>query len=47
MTVGRTDRVQFGRRYLSGATMWVEVGETVDCTAEAMYQGTGCGCRKE
>ena len=30
MAVGRRDRVQFGRggRNLSGATMWVEVGET-------------------
>ena len=45
MTVGRRDRVLFGRRYLSGATIWVEVGETEDCTAEAMNQEPECGCR--
>ena len=28
VAVGRRDRVLFGRRNLSGATMWVEVGET-------------------
>ena len=45
MAVGRRDRVQFGRRNLSGATMWVEVGETESCTAEAMYQEPRCDCR--
>ena len=45
MAEGRRDRVQFGRSNLSGAMMWVEVGETESCTAEAMYQEPGCGCR--
>ena len=35
MAVGRRDRGQFG----------MEVGETEDCMAEAMYQALGCGCR--
>ena len=26
--------------------MWLEVGETEDCMAEAMYQAPGCGCRR-
>ena len=38
MVVSRRDRVQFGRRNLSGATMWVEVGETEDCMVDAIYQ---------
>ena len=43
MAVGRRDRVQFGRRNLSGATMWVEVGETKDSMLDAMYQEPVCG----
>ena len=45
MAEGRRDRGQFGRRNLSGATMWVEVGETEENMVDAMYQEPGCGCR--
>ena len=38
MAVGRRARVQFGRRNLSGATMWVEVGETENSMMGAIYQ---------
>ena len=45
MAVGRRDRGQFGRRNLSGATKWLEVGETEACMMDAMYQEPGCGWR--
>ena len=43
MAVGRRDRLQFGRRNLSGATIWEEVGETEDSIVDAIYQEPGCG----
>ena len=45
MAGGRRDRVQFGRRNLSGATMRVEVGETEKSRVDPMYKEPGCGCR--
>ena len=45
MAVSRRDRGQFGRRNLSGATMWLEVGKTEACMMDAMYQEPGCGWR--
>ena len=45
MAVGRRDRGQFGRRNLSGARMWLEVGETEACMMDSMYQEPGCGWR--
>ena len=45
MAVGRRDRVQFGRRNLSGATMWLEVGETEDSMVKVMCKEPGCGWR--
>ena len=45
MSVGRRDRVQFGIRNLSGAAMWLEVGETEDCMVKAMCKEPECGWR--
>ena len=45
MALGRRDRVQFGRRNLSGARMWLEIGETEDCMAWAVCKEQGCGWR--
>ena len=45
MAVGRRDRVQFGLRNLSGATMCREVGETEDSMIDTIYQEPGCGCK--
>ena len=36
MAGGRADRGQYGGRNVSGARMWLEVGETVDCMVAAM-----------
>ena len=36
VAVGRRDRGQNGGRNVSGARMWLEVGETDDCVVEAM-----------
>ena len=35
--------VQFGRSYSSGATLWLEVGETEDCMMNANCKEPGCG----
>ena len=45
MVGGRRDRGQFGKRNLSEATMWVEVGETEDSMVDAMYQEPVSGFR--
>ena len=42
MAGGRGDRGQYGGRNVSGARMWLEVGETEDCMMDAMYQESGC-----
>ena len=42
MANGRRDRGQFGGRNVSGARMWLEVGETEDCMAEAVCKEQGC-----
>ena len=43
MAVSKRDRVEFGRRNLSGATMLAEVGETEDSMDGAIYQEPGSG----
>ena len=45
MVVGRRDRRQYAGRNVSGARMWLEVGETEDCMVETMCKETGCGWR--
>ena len=45
MAGGKADRGRYGGRNVSGARMWLEVGETVDCMMDAMCQEPGCGCR--
>ena len=45
MAGGRRDRGQYGGRNISGARMWLEGGETGDCTMDAMCQDPGCGWR--
>ena len=43
MVGGRGDRGQYGGRNVSGARMWLEVGETEDCMMDAMCKEPGCG----
>ena len=45
MVGGRRDRRQYGGYNISGAMMWLEVGEAEDCMVEPMYQEPGCGWR--
>ena len=45
MALGRRDRRQYVGRNVSGARMWLEVGETEDSMLDAMYHEPGCGCR--
>ena len=45
VVVGRRDRGQYGGRNVSGARMWLEVGETEECMKDAMYQELVCGWR--
>ena len=45
MVGSRGDRGQYGGRSVSGARMWLEVGETGDCMVDAMYKEQGCGWR--
>ena len=45
MAGGRGDRGQYGGRNVSGARMWMEVGETEDNMTDAMYQESACGWR--
>ena len=44
MAVGRRGRGLYEGRNVSGARMWLEVGETEDCMAEAVCKEPGCGC---
>ena len=37
MVVGRRDRRQYVGRNVSGARMWLEVGDTEDCMVDAVY----------
>ena len=46
MAGGRRNRGEYGARILSGARMWLEVGETGDCMVDAMYKEQVCGWRK-
>ena len=41
VVVGRRDRGLYDRRNVSGARMWLEVGETEDCMVEAMCKEQG------
>ena len=45
MAGGRRNRGHYGGRNISGARMWLEVGETGDSMMDAMYQESGCGWR--
>ena len=45
VAVGRRDRGQHVERNVSGARMWLEVGETEDCMVEAMCKEPACGWR--
>ena len=48
MTGGRGDRGLYDGRIVSGARMWLEVGETGDCMVDAMYKDKGvAGGRKD
>ena len=49
MAGGRRNRREYGGRIVSGARMWLEVGETGDCMVDAMYKEQVCvvGGRKE
>ena len=42
---GRRDRGHYDGHNVSGARMWLEVGEAEDCMVEAIYQEPGCGWR--
>ena len=42
---GRGDTGLYDGRNVSGARMWLEVGETDDCMMDAMYQESTCGWR--
>ena len=41
----RKDRGLYDGRNVSGARMWMEVGETEDCMMDAMYQESRIGWR--
>ena len=41
MAGGRGDRGQYGGRNISGARMFLEVGETDDCMMDAMCKEPG------
>ena len=43
MAGGRRDRGLHDGRNVSGARMWMEVGETEDCMMDAMYKVSACG----
>ena len=45
MAGGRRYRGQYGGRHVSGARMWLEVGDTEDNMVDAMYKEQGCGWR--
>ena len=41
----RGDSGLYDGRNMSGARMWLEVGETGDCMMDAICQDPGCGWR--
>ena len=45
MAGGRGDRGLYDGRNVSVVRMWLEVGETGDCMADAMYKEQVCGWR--
>ena len=45
MVGGRRDRRHNGGDNVSGAMMWLYVGETGDSMVDAMYRKSGCGWR--
>ena len=45
MVGGRRDRRLNGGSNVSGAMMWLYVGETEDRMVDAMYRKPGCGWR--
>ena len=45
MAGGRKDRGLYDGRNVSEARMWLEVGETEDCMADAVWKEEGCGWR--
>ena len=45
MVGGRRDRGLYGGGNVSGAVMWLYVGETEDSMVDAVYQEPGCGWR--
>ena len=45
MVGGRRDRSLNGGGNVSGAMMWLYVGETEDSMVDAMYRKPGCGWR--
>ena len=47
MARGRKHRGLYDGRNVSGVRMWLEVGETEDNMADAIYQEPGCGWRLE
>ena len=40
---GRRNRGQYGGRNVSGARIWLQVGETEYCLVDAIYQEPRCG----
>ena len=45
MAGGRRDRGLYDGCNVSGARMWLEVGEKEDCVAEVVCKEPGCGRR--
>ena len=43
MVGGRRDRGLYDGRNVSGARLWLKVGKTEDCMAEAVCKDQGCG----
>ena len=44
---GRRGRGLYGGGNVSGARVWLDVGETDDCMAESVCKYKGCGWREE
>ena len=47
MAGGRRDRGLYEGRNVSGARLWLEVGETEHCMADEVCKEEGCGWRLE
>ena len=43
MAGGKRNRGEYGGRIVSGARMWLDVGETGYCMVDAMYKEQVCG----